>query len=238
MRIGILSDIHGNIDALNAVLKHAEKLKVETFFILGDLVGYYLDPEKVIQRIRTLSNTTTIQGNHERFLIQVLNGTKDIHELNNKYGEGHQLALQKLNAGELDWLAELPIEKNMMFDGLSIKLCHGAPGHPDMYLYPDTKKEIMIELFNEEHDFIFVGHSHYPFIIPRNNCVLINVGSVGMSKDVGGLASWGLLDTSNRTFIPHRTPYNTDRLANAITNSENLNSDYLVSLLTRNRYDK
>ena len=237
MKIGILSDIHGNNDALDAVLKHAKKLKVETFFILGDLVGYYLGPEKVVQRIRNLTNAITIQGNHERMIKQVLNGIIDIQELNNKYGEGHQLALQRLSLEELDWLVKLPIEKNEVIDGVSMKLCHGAPGHPDLYLYPDTNQEVLAKLSKGDFDFIFVGHSHYPFITSQNNCALINVGSVGMSKDVGGVASWGILDTSNRVYIPYRTPYNIDGLISEIINGENSNVDYLVSVLKRNRYD-
>lgn len=237
MKIGVLSDIHGNITALNAVIKHAQGLNVDAYFILGDLVGYYPKSGKVVRCIRNLSNTIVIQGNHERLLMEVVDGTTNIEKLNEKYGEGHEIALRELGVNELEWLRSLPVEKDIVVDDISIKLCHGAPGNPNLYLYPDTSQEILNKLCIENLDFIFIGHSHYPFVTSKNNCVLINVGSVGMSKDVGGLASWGVLDTSNRTYIPYRTPYNIDGVISEIINGENSNTDYLVSVLKRNRYD-
>ena len=236
MKIAILSDIHGNSHALKATLEHANKLGVEYFFVLGDLIGYYLQPGKVVSTIMSLPGIA-IQGNHERLIEKIINSKLKIEEVNEKYGEGHQIALQTLKETEINWLINLEKEKDIIIDGISIKLCHGAPGYPDEYLYPDISQHKLLQFCNKEYDYIFTGHTHYPFFFFHNNCAIVNVGSVGQSKDIGGLASWGLLDTSNKTYIPYRTPYKVDRLIKEIINSRNSNMDYLVSVLKRNRID-
>lgn len=236
MKIAILSDIHGNNHALEAVLEHTNNLNVEHFFILGDLIGYYLQPEKIVKTIMSLPSVV-IQGNHERIIAKVIKNELEIEEVNEKYGEGHQIALQTLEAEEINWLINLDEEKDIIVDGISIKLCHGAPGGPDEYLYPDISQHKLLQFCNSEYDYIFTGHTHYPFFFFYNNCAIVNVGSVGQSKDIGGVASWGILDTSNKTYIPYRTPYKVDGLIKEIIDSENSNMDYLVSVLKRNRYD-
>lgn len=236
MKIAILSDIHGNNHALEAMLEHANKLNVENFFILGDLIGYYLQPEKVVKTIMSLPGVV-IQGNHERIIAKVIKNELEIEEVNRKYGEGHLITLQTLKEEEINWLINLEKEKDIFVDGISIKLCHGAPGSADEYLYPDSSQQKLLQYCNEDYDYIFTGHTHYPFFFTSNNCAIINVGSVGQSKDIGGIASWGLLDTTNKTYIPYKTPYKVDKLISEIKESGNSNADYLVSVLKRNRID-
>ncbi|GKV64855.1 MULTISPECIES: metallophosphoesterase [unclassified Sporosarcina] len=238
MKIAILSDIHANLPALEAVLNHAQDLEIDYYCILGDLVGYYLNPKEVVERIMSLPNSTTIQGNHERLLINAVNKEVSLKELNDKFGEGHSLAIKCLSQEQLKWLSELPVEKDLLFDNLLIKLCHGAPSQPDYYLYPTVNKSKLEEFLSEEYDYIFTGHSHYPFITARNNTLLINVGSVGMSKDVGGIASWGMIDTSNKVYVPYRTPFNVDKVKLLITETKNTNGKYLINILNRRRYDR
>lgn len=236
MRIAIISDIHGNITALDAMLKHAQYLGVSKYFVLGDLVGYYQQPEKVINKIKQL-DAIVIQGNHERMLKKVILGELSINELTKKYGEGHQIAMERINEDDLYWLINLPIERDINIGKLTIKLCHGAPNKPDAYIYPDADSTTLLGICNSKYDFIFMGHTHYPFIFDNMNCTLINVGSIGLSKDIGGVASWGFLDTSNRTFVHYRTPYNIDNIIDDIMKSNNRRKEYLISALKRNRFD-
>lgn len=237
MRIAVFSCIHGNLPALKAVLEHAETLQVNHFFILGDLIGYYLNPKEVIEEISNIENKDVIQGNHERFIDKVLNNEMQIEVLNKRYGEGHYKAIKTLTNSQIDWLRYLPKEKDIVVDGLQVKLCHGAPENPDKYLYPTTEKTTLKNNCIEGYDFIFIGHSHYPFNYTHNGCHLINVGSAGMSKDIGSLASWGILDTENRVYIPCRTPYTVTTVENDLEESCNSNKKYLFSVHRRNRLD-
>ena len=237
MKIAVLSDIHGNYLALEAVLKHADNIGINYYLILGDLVGYYHQADQVVDKVKSLPGII-IQGNHERILKKIQNGEFDIEKITQKYGEGHKIALQRINMEDLEWLFNLPIERDIVIDNISMKLCHGAPGNPDYYLYPDLKQDSLVRFCSEDYDFIFTGHSHYPFIYANGKCILINVGSVGQSKDIGGLATWGVLDTSNKTYMQYRTPYNIEQLKYEVKNSNNSNQNYLLSVLDRNRYDK
>ena len=236
MRVAIFSDTHGNAIAVDAMLRHAESIGAQRYLNLGDMVGYYTQPRRVVDRLRILPGVA-IQGNHERLLAQVLAGKLAVEELTVRYGEGHQVALDELGDDHLGWLTGLPAERVVHLDGVTIKMCHGAPGEPDRYVYPDTGPEALVALCDDTCDYVVMGHTHYPFTFTHGACTLINVGSVGQSKDVGGLATWGLLDTGNRTFVLVRTPYDTDALGRAVRLVPNSNEHYLLAVLSRHRYD-
>lgn len=237
MRIAVFSDTHGNAVALDAMIRHAESVGVEQYLNLGDMVGYYTQPREVVERARTLPGWT-IQGNHERFLTRVMAGELDVDELTARYGEGHRIALDELGEGQLAWLAQLPAERALVVDGIRVRLCHGAPGEPDRYVYPDTSAEELLRLCDPASDFVFMGHTHYPYTFTAGTCTLVNVGSVGQSKDVGGLATWGLLDTANRTYVLVRTPYDLEALVREVRRVPNSNERYLLSVLDRHRFDR
>lgn len=234
MKIAIISDIHGNIMALDSVLNQIQKQGIEKIFVLGDLIGYYPFPVEVVRTLKAL-NCEVIQGNHERLIKQVLSKEIHVEDLTQKYGEGHEIALNQLTADELHWLSNLPVEKDIVVNDLRIKLCHGAPSDKDLYLYPDSSVELLKGNCVKGVDFICIGHSHYPFMYNYEKCSLINVGSVGQNKTYGGLASWGILDTQNRVYIPKQTPYDKSKLINEIMMSKTLSKkEYLIEFLNRN----
>jgi putative phosphoesterase len=235
MKIGVISDIHGNYYSLESVITYANKLGVEHFLVLGDLIGYFHEPDLVIRKLKEFS-CTFIRGNHERLLEKVMQGEINIDEVTEKYGPGHQKALEKLDADELNWLVNLPDEQEVCFETLKIKLCHGSPLCPDEYIYPNTSEEHLNQLLDGDHDFVFIGHSHYQFIYSSNNKLLINAGSVGLSRDIGGLANWGVLNTGNRTYTPIKTPYNISSILHDIENYT-YNKEYLKNVILRNRQD-
>lgn len=236
MKVAVFSDVHANLPAFEAMIAHARAIGVERFLNLGDMVGYYPQPREVVERARALPGWA-IQGNHERFLRDVRTGSLDLDELTAKYGDGHRIALAEVAPDDLDWLVGLPAERDVELDGLALKLCHGAPGSPDRYVYPDTDAEQLRALCDDAFDFVFAGHTHYPFVFGAGRCTLVNVGSVGQSKDIGGLAAWGMLDTSNRAFVQFRTPYDLALVEKAVGRTPNRNAAYLLSVLDRHRYD-
>ncbi|MGE7910995.1 metallophosphoesterase family protein [Lysinibacillus xylanilyticus] len=233
MKIAILSDIHANAEALSAVLKQCEIQKIDHYYILGDIVGYYFEPNQVISLLKPL-NKTVIKGNHEDMLLDAINDKYYLNQVTFKYGIGLEVAIEKLNKEVFEWINSLPYEKCIKVEGLNIKLTHGNRYNWKEYLYPDTPSIILNQYCSEDYDFIFTGHSHYPFLYNSGKCVLVNVGSVGMNKDFGGLASWCILNTETKTVSMQKTPYNVTKLISKINNIDSPNKSYLISVLTRN----
>lgn len=211
MKIAILADIHGNHTALEAVLKEIEKLGVDHLFILGDFVGYYYHPDKVIKYLKSWPNDM-IRGNHEDILKKAYNNEDLSSEIIKKYGHGIKITLDKLDKNSLKELINLEEKKIILKDNIKFELCHGSPWDIDQYIYPDSEIDILKKCANSNADFIFMGHTHYHFIFQYNKTIVANVGSVGQNREKGGLASWVLVNTNNKSLIFKQTLYNTTEL--------------------------
>src|SRR5205807_5104390 len=125
MKIGVISDIHGNHYALEEVLKTARKKNIEKLLILGDVVGYYYHPEKVLEILNDW-DYTLIRGNHEKILEQILLDEKKSTEIQKKYGSGHIIALKKLSKQQLQSLIKAQEKQMVLIDRVKILMCHCA----------------------------------------------------------------------------------------------------------------
>ncbi len=215
MRIAILSDIHGNIFALQAVLKEISKKKVDKFFFLGDLTGYYYHPKDVYNLL--LENQAfMILGNHEQILFDCIDGIINPEDIRQRYGSGHRIALEQFSTSEIESLRELTESHTEILNGTKLSFHHGAPFDKNFYLYSDTDKEILTKC-DSDALFTFVGHSHYPFVSKLSKTTLVNVGSVGQSRQMGGYASWCLLNLNNNVLEMHSTPYDVTPLLSLVS---------------------
>jgi predicted phosphodiesterase len=215
MKIGILSDIHGNSEALREVLKAAESEGVEELIILGDFTGYYYHTDEVFDLLSEW-RSISIKGNHDEMLEGIFNGSIRANDIRLKYGSGHEFALQNLSAAQLNFLFELPEKLSYTIDGVRLSLNHGSPWDKGFYIYPDAGPEIMERCDDPEYDFVLIGHSHYPFIHKNRHSTLINPGSVGQSRLEGGYANWALIDTENKSAALKATKYNISELISEI----------------------
>jgi len=211
MKLAVLSDIHGNSYALEQVLKDVKKAGVEKLLVLGDIVGYYYYPDKVIELLENLPYEI-IKGNHEKILQDLEEEKLDPAKLLQKYGRGHFIALDKLSSETRSWLYSLPFHKSLEIDNLKFQMNHGSPWDYNEYLYPDTDSVILSRCNSVAHDFIFIGHSHYSFTYQCRDSVLINVGSVGQSRKKGGVAEWTLIDSFTRDYKMVKTHYDVTAL--------------------------
>jgi len=232
MKIAILSDIHGNSAALQAALADARKADVDHLLILGDLVGYYYDIRGVLDLLADWPQTV-IGGNHEDLLARACTDEKAATTYRAKYGSALDIARETLSSQELDWLTGLPSRQSIILDGISFELCHGAPDDRDRYVYPTATDG---ELANCEiaGRMVLMGHTHYPMVSVRPNCTLVNPGSIGQARDLGGFAAWMLLDTETGTLSPRRSAYDPAAL---ISEARRRDPDlaYLSEILSRNR---
>ena len=133
----------------------------------------------------------------------------------------------------MDFLTESPDSKLLVIDDVSISLNHGSPFDQDYYLYPDTDAGYLNACENSC-DFVFVGHSHYPFVHKLASGLLINVGSVGQSRNKGGVASWCVLNTVNKTIEMRSTLYDISILQKEVLQSDP-DIPYLFEILKRNK---
>ena len=211
MKIAILSDIHGNHVALKAVLKEIRFLEINHLFILGDLVGYYYHPDIVIQDLKSFAKDM-ILGNHEEMLKRLYENENESDKILEKYGHGIEIAINKLNENSLKEIMSLDEKKLIIKDNLRFELCHGSPWDLNLYIYPDSDLEVLKKCASNNIDFVFMGHTHYQFIFEYNNTLVVNVGSIGQNREKGGIASWALVNTKNKTLIFKQTRYNTEQV--------------------------
>lgn len=231
MKVAVISDIHGNSYALEQVLKSASKLKVEKLLVLGDIVGYYYHPDRVLEMLSKW-DFEIIKGNHEIILEELSNGKVNPDIIKQKYGSGHQAGLTKLSQETMQWLFSLPSQKSVLINDISFQMNHGSPRNIDEYVYPDANKELLESCDSLKHDFVLIGHSHYAFCYRCNRSILINCGSVGQSRQNGGLAYWALVNTNNKSFEIKATPYNVTELQCEVMRIDPLN-EYSYKVLTR-----
>jgi len=203
MRHAILSDIHANSDALSRVLSEARSAGAESLILLGDYVGYYYEPRAVIAALREWPHHA-IRGNHDRMLLAARDDMAEADANRIRYGSAVDVALAELTSADWQWLQGLPESLDITIGRWRFKLCHGSPLDPDQYIYPDADKALLDRCSAVDADAVLMGHSHWPFLRPSRPW-LLNPGSVGQPRDIGGLSSWCLFDDENGAVAFRRT---------------------------------
>lgn len=215
MKYAILSDIHGNQYALKEVLREVDKLQITKLLLLGDYVGYYYGIEQILEQIKHFEYVA-IKGNHEELLHKGLSEEGFFDVLDKKYGTSHRRCMKSLSSERIDYLIGLPNLLELKLENLNVLLCHGTPWDKDEYVYPDSDLVTLRKFDSYSFDFIFYGHTHYSSVFDRNGMQVINPGSVGQSREKGGVACWGILDTQTRKFEQMATSYDVKRLEDEV----------------------
>lgn len=231
MKVAVISDIHGNSYALEQVLKKVGEQGVEKLLVLGDIVGYYYHPDLVLDMLSKW-DFEIIKGNHEVILEDLILNKISEDIVAQKYGSGHREALKKLSEESIQWLLSLPHQKSISIDNVTFQMNHGSPRKIDQYIYPDTEKQVLENCDSINDDFVLIGHSHYSFCYRCKNSVLINCGSVGQSRQNGGLAYWAVINTANKSFEIKATPYDTKELIQEVKQFDPAN-EYAYNVLIR-----
>lgn len=200
MRIALLSDIHANLPAFEAVLKDLQKQKPDVVYCLGDLVGYNVWPNQVISLIRS-HGIATIAGNHDLKVAKIL-PSQDVCSAKKNSDYAYKLVGNK----ERDYLLALPRHLKVEFaldnDALNMLLVHGSPRNINEYLLEELPEDYVIGMVKEfKADILCFGHSHKPYhriINSGENGAdhfhhLINTGSVGKPKDGDARACYVML---------------------------------------------
>ncbi|AUX10752.1 serine/threonine protein phosphatase [Halalkaliarchaeum desulfuricum] len=225
MRLGVLSDIHGNLPALESVL--SDMPDVHAVACAGDIVGYNPWPAECLNRVRELE-VPTVLGNHDR---EVARGGG--FGFNSMATAGVKYAREVLDDDDREWLGALPTHRTE-FDG-RVQIVHGHPDDPDRYTYPDEFSAQMLEGNGAEDgtgrdpDVLVLGHTHVQGHRVFEEGVVMNPGSVGQPRDGDPRAAYAVLelgdpedptDTGTPGEVPtvaeHRVEYDVETVVDAV----------------------
>lgn len=221
MRFLILSDIHGNWEALRAVLAHVRRKRYDRTVFLGDAVGYGGSPNHVVDWLRSLGPpAVAVRGNHDRVCAGL-----DSADYFNRYARDACLwTLDTLDARNLDYLRQLPQGPLELNPGTIV--CHGSSIDEDAYIFSAYDAQGVFSA--SEAWLAFFGHTHVPSMfslaadglrmemltgarvvldLDPESRYLVNPGSVGQPRDHDPRASYALFDEDQRRVFLYRVPY-------------------------------
>jgi diadenosine tetraphosphatase ApaH/serine/threonine PP2A family protein phosphatase len=228
MRLGILSDIHANYEALSAVSEAYKAERIDDYYCLGDTVGYGGSPNECADLIRGLVKAT-ILGNHDAAVA----GRMDYsyyYEAARHALDTHARMLSQQNTA---WLKALPYQ--LRLDDVGVLLCHGSPVRLEEFEYifaPEQARECL-PIYEQLGHITLIGHSHLckvfalttssveelppiDFELQPDKKYIVSVGSVGQPRDYDNRASFTVYDTDAKRFEFKRIEYDIEAAADKV----------------------
>lgn len=217
MKLAIFSDVHANIQALEAVWEDIQAQAADEIYCLGDLVGYGANPNEVIEFIRQ-KNVPTIMGNYDNGVGLDLDSCGCVYsdprldrlgELSIWWSRGHTAQENK------EFLRSLPKEMRLSDSGTNLLLVHGSPRSLHEYL-PEERPTVTFERIAKvaQCDMMLFGHTHIPYRKHVGETLFVNTGSVGRPKDSDPRAGYVILESDEVDF--RRVTYDMEAAAHAI----------------------
>lgn len=216
MKYGIISDIHGNLDALEVALRVLEKNKIDKLVCLGDIVGYGPEPNECIRLVCQHADMI-LAGNHD---YAALGKSPDIY-FNHYAKTALTWTREVLTDDSIQRLEKIGLkqrENDLLF-------VHATPDKPEQWNYIPSLIEAYSAFSNFDEQICFIGHSHIPIVfcldsirkidiifktkfqtVPEKRYI-INVGSVGQPRDSDARSAFGIYDTESRKYRLLRKPY-------------------------------
>lgn len=241
MKIAVISDIHGNMQALEAVLENIKKENCEKIFCLGDLAMAGPEPNKTIEKIKELFNNgdfELIQGNTDEYLA------KDSDEMFEAIKKANPIMAYAYNADRkvitkdnLIFLGSLSKQKNIEINGVKILLVHGSPRANNENIYPELLIEKVEEmLVGVDSDLVLCGHTHQPCGYQTNTKqTVVNVGSVGRPLNENPKACYLLLEIGadiGEFYVEHKlVNYDKEQAASILKQRNFTGSEKLANML-------
>jgi predicted phosphodiesterase len=221
MRYLVLTDIHANLEAMEACLADAASRGYDRALVLGDLVGYCADPNAVVERVKALDPAAVVRGNHDK----VACGLEQPDGFNAVARKAALWTLDVLTPANRQWLAALPAGP-VVVDEL-VEICHGAPFDEDAYIFDEL--DAVRALKTSHRPLCLFGHTHWPVIfelaagrvdtvgspdtvtehvtLRPESKYLLNPGSVGQPRDGDPRAAYALVDTAATRVDLYRVDY-------------------------------
>ena len=225
-RVAVISDIHGNLPALQAVLEELDSQKIEAIYCLGDIVGYGGNPNECVDLIRS-REIPTVLGNHDQAAL----GRLDITNFNTVAKQAILWTQEALNEENQAFLESTPMYMSLG----DLLLVHASPRNPEEWNYVLTIGEARINFEHFTEPICCIGHSHQPFIIENDgenltcpsesfieikpDCkYLVNVGSVGQPRDQNPEPCFFVYNRNEKRVDLNRVTYDIQAAQEAILN--------------------
>jgi diadenosine tetraphosphatase ApaH/serine/threonine PP2A family protein phosphatase len=220
----VVSDIHANLQAFDAVIAAADPIGWDRVLVLGDLVGYGADPNAVVNRVRAMDPAAVIRGNHDKAAC----GIEDGSNFNQVARYAAQWTLDALEPTNREYLHALPAGPHIIDETLEI--CHGAPFDEDYYIF--DANDARRGLDSARRPLCLFGHTHLPVVfelgaagldgflpyesgqtqleLSPGTRYLVNVGSVGQPRDGDPRAAFAIYDQGAGTLLMRRVAYDVE----------------------------
>ena len=207
MKLLVISDVHGNFDALKAL---SDRENYDKMVFLGDAVDYGPEPGQVLDFLKSNSDVN-IMGNHDNAVLtgSSCNCSFDMTELSDYTREN--ITMKLLSKSDMEFMRTFHINYELDIGNGKAYLVHASPyNNLDGYLFANEAEKVYRDKqFFDKYRFIMVGHTHF-MMIYRNK--IINPGSAGQPRDFSGKPSYAVIDTGNDTIIMKKFSYDSDQM--------------------------
>lgn len=221
MRIGLISDLHGNLQALDAVLDALAGLDVSAILCAGDLVCYGADHAAVLQRLQD-HHIPAVKGNYDEAVA--CNLPTASRKPSSPRNEPLKIAALQwtqthIASRQREQLAALPWTARFRYGSAWVQVIHAGLEHLDQWITPEVPDEMRTLAEAFPGDIVVMGHSHRQFAERVGGSLLVNPGAVGRSLDGDPRAAFAVLDTNTRQVEFHRIAYDLEAAVRAIAES-------------------
>ncbi len=202
MLIGLISDVHANLPALQAVLDKLENC--DEIYCCGDIVGYYPYPNEVIEMLRDYE-INSVLGNHDYSVL-----TGDVSGYNYVAETTLRWTISHIKDENIEFLSELPFSISTNY----FSVYHGKPGEGLEVLFEYIFPEYLNDVSFDEN--VVIGHTHIQFVKWFDDKFVLNPGSVGQPRDGDSRAAYAVFDSECFKIKLKRTNYNIDEVCDAV----------------------
>jgi putative phosphoesterase len=230
-RVAVITDIHGNLPALEAALEAIDELGVDATYCGGDLVGYGPHPNEVCRLIEE-RGIPTIYGNYDYAIA------RNLEDCGCAYRDPHDRELGQLSVAwtlehtdqrSKDFMRALPFDERFDLGDQRVRLVHGSPRKVNEYLFEDKPARTFERIAaGAACDVLVFGHTHKPWIGQHGGVLFVNCGSVGKPKDGDPRAAFALLTPDGATI--ERVEYDAASVADEVA-AAGLPPEYAESLV-------
>ena len=224
MRYVIFGDIHGNLEALEAVMEKMANEKPDQYICIGDLVGYGANPNECMDKVLAL-NPVLVAGNHDYAAAGMLN----VDFFNTYAYKAIEWTKQQLTAEHKEVLQKMKLLQKIN----NVTVVHATPYNPEMFEYMENNYDAQLAFTYLPTSICFVGHSHIPIsftvsrgtisfsiepytVVKNNNKVIINIGSVGQPRDENPEAAYAVYDVDESMVWIKRVEYDIQKASGKI----------------------
>lgn len=202
MNVAVISDIHSNLVALEAVKEDVEAHTPDAVVCLGDVIGYNPWPAECVEIVREWCDVV-LQGNHDREVATPENYTQ-----NEMAYQGLLWSDEQLSEEQFEWVQNLPEQEIVEFDGTEYLIVHSHPERLDSYVRPRDFPRM--RPFLDEEVGCWLGHTHLQHKAEVDGKLIMNPGSVGQPRDKDNRAAWAMVNTESNSVDFHRVEYDID----------------------------